>query len=530
MGVIAAFTKSTSELLKDESKKEIGHWLLGLDIPQSVANWPQTFSGLFDRIFTEKHYSWKCFFRSCVASLLSVGLFTILFYGLDPERFLHGPAYGDKIKILAVVFGCGIVFNLIPDYISLLETRYILRWMSRVHSGRKILGLMVLDLILTLGIFLGFFTLMGSLLQDHFFRMIGLNDVWMEIYSPTMFSFGVHAYVHDFGSFFLTNTQLRDVFGIFIYSTFITSIWIWLYAIAGWSTRLILKVRPVLDLVKRHFRLSEKPILFIGFVAVCIQTMIHIGIGVVTVLADANAKEDKRAALEEDICPITAMKFIKINPGSFQMGAVDGDKDEKPLHTVRITESFYLGQTEVTQTQWQQVMGDNPSHFKDNPNHPVENVSWIDVQEFLDKLNERAGDSFYRLPTGAEWEYACRAGSEGSFHCPDRKLNQFAWTAYNSGGTTQPVAQKKANPWGLYDLHGNVWEWVQDWYGKDFYSTSPAVNPKGPEEGISRVFRGGSWGDSGSYCRAAGRYWYLPSYRNRDLGFRVVRALKGSVR
>ena len=148
----------------------------------------------------------------------------------------------------------------------------------------------------------------------------------------------------------------------------------------------------------------------------------------------------------------------------------------------------------MTQGQWQAVMGSNPSQFTGDPNRPVENVSWDDVQEFIRRLNAREGGATYRLPTEAEWEYAARAGTttRWSFGDDASQLGRYAWHDGNAGGQTHPVGQLQPNPWGLYDMHGNVWEWVQDWYGK--YASGTAVDPAGPSSGSYHVFRGGGWG------------------------------------
>ena len=171
--------------------------------------------------------------------------------------------------------------------------------------------------------------------------------------------------------------------------------------------------------------------------------------------------------------PTTGMEFVLIPAGKFMMGSDSGESNGKPVHEVRISKAFYLGKHEVTQGQWQKVMGNNPSIFKGDAILPVENVSWEDVQEFIHKLNAKEGDTKYRLPTEAEWEYAARARTATiySFGNDERQLGEYAWYFPNSGNKTHPVGQKKPNAWGLHDMHGNVWEWVQDCYD----SITPAV-------------------------------------------------------
>jgi len=230
------------------------------------------------------------------------------------------------------------------------------------------------------------------------------------------------------------------------------------------------------------------------------------------------------------------LEMVWIEPGTFMMGSkfspqetasrfcgkAEFFEDEHPQHKVRITQGFWMGKYEVTQAQWQTVMGNNPSRFKGDRN-PVESVSWNDCQEFVIKLGQKAGAAF-RLPTEAEWEYACRAGSTTAYCFGDdaSRLGDYAWYDDNSGKQTHPVGQKKANAWGLYDMHGNVWEWCEDWYHADFYSKSPERDPLNTSTGDNRVLRGGSWYISAGYCRSANRGRDCPTDTFSSLGFRVV--------
>jgi formylglycine-generating enzyme required for sulfatase activity len=187
------------------------------------------------------------------------------------------------------------------------------------------------------------------------------------------------------------------------------------------------------------------------------------------------------------------LEMVLIPAGSFRMGSADGDEDEAPAHKVTINRPFYLGKYEVTQAQWEAVMGSNPSGFKGETN-PVENVSWDDVQEFIKRLNEKEGTTGYRLPTEAEWEYAARAGTDTHyfFGNDEGELSKYAWYEDNSGEETHPAGQMQPNPWGLYDIYGNAWEWVEDWYEEGYYAESPGTDPKGQSSGSYRVLRGGS--------------------------------------
>ncbi len=208
------------------------------------------------------------------------------------------------------------------------------------------------------------------------------------------------------------------------------------------------------------------------------------------------------------------LEVVLIPAGDFMMGSPESDKRafdiEQPQHKVRITKPYYMGKYLVTQEQWQAVMGDNPSMFT-GPKNPVERVSWDDCQAFLVKLNERPGKGRFQLPTEAQWEYACRAGSTTRYFFGDDEsvLGEYAWYGANSRDKAHPVGEKKSNPWGLYDVYGNVGEWCQDWYDENYYAGSPMDDPTGPTTGSDRVKRGGSWGTK----VAAG---YRSAFRNGD--------------
>ena len=215
------------------------------------------------------------------------------------------------------------------------------------------------------------------------------------------------------------------------------------------------------------------------------------------------------------------MEFVKIAPGGFEIGCSGGDKEcsdsEKPAHRVEITKLFEMGKYEVTQAQWESIMGNNPSNFK-GADRPVENVVWNDVQEFFRKLNAR-GDGFrYRLPTEAEWEYSARAGTTGPYA---GSLAGMTWYVENSEHQTHPVGKKQPNVWGLYDMQGNVYEWVQDWF--ENYSNTSVTDPEGASSGRFRVMRGGSWSVGSRYSRVSSRARHVPNGKYGDLGFRAAR-------
>ncbi len=287
--------------------------------------------------------------------------------------------------------------------------------------------------------------------------------------------------------------------------------------------------------------------------------------------AACRAPSSPATGKDEIDAPLNGESYVQIKPGDFLMGTqaeprkpgdfVDEvESRERPQHRVLITKAFELGRYEVTQEQWQAVMDANPSSFK-GAKLPVTNVSWHDVQEFIKRLQPLDDKHTYRLPTKAEWEYACRAGSAGNFSGEEFKagdeeakgrerkrerkgrkpavrerseedepeeyaknLKTMGWFSANAFNHPHPVGQLKPNDWGLYDMHGNVWEWCQDWY--DFYREGPAEDPPGPAGGTMKINRGGSWQTPAFLCRSAMRGYDLPTERNSLIGFRLVRVKK----
>jgi formylglycine-generating enzyme required for sulfatase activity len=251
----------------------------------------------------------------------------------------------------------------------------------------------------------------------------------------------------------------------------------------------------------------------------------------VTLAGDAVHAQPKKDP-PKDFTNSIGMKFVWIAPGNFVMGSPKEElkrQDNETQHKVTLTKGFYMGIYLVTQEQWKEIMGNNPSEFKGENNLPVEAVSWDDCQEFIKKLREK-NKKLYRLPFEAEWEYACRAGTKTPFHFGETistdQANYNGDFTYGNGKKgvnrkkTTPVGSFPANAWGLHDMHGNVWEWCQDFHGD--YPQKDVVDPIGSEKGQFRVLRGGSWNVFPLNCRSACRDWSGPGYRDFYCGFRVA--------
>jgi len=226
---------------------------------------------------------------------------------------------------------------------------------------------------------------------------------------------------------------------------------------------------------------------------------------------------------------VSNIPVVRIRPGTFVMGSAPGEAgrgEDEILHRVTISRAFWLGATEVTQAQWNRVMGTSPSRFGGCAACPVENVTWFDVERFLDRINALSGGGF-RLPTEAEWEFACRTGELARAERIDDAHANFDGREAADGdagrfrGSPAPVGSYPPNPWGLYDLHGNVWEWCADGYAS--YPAGDAVDPVGPADAPKRVIRGGSWYFDEASCRCATRYSHAPEDRGFSIGFRVAR-------
>ena len=248
-------------------------------------------------------------------------------------------------------------------------------------------------------------------------------------------------------------------------------------------------------------------------------------------------EESKDSSTGKTISNSVGMHFAYIPPGSYLRGSPQeepGRESDEGQQVVTLSNGYYMQTTEVTQKQWKAVMGELPLYIiKCDEKCPVERVSWEDAQEFIRKLNSMEGSEIYRLPTEAEWEYAARAGSKTSFAngeistltCdPDAKLGDMGWYCGNSKILRHHiVGQKRPNDWGLFDMHGSVWEWCSDWYGK--YPSESVTDPRGPSEGTERIMRGGGIADNARSCRSANRHSLRPDVEFNNIGLRIVRSL-----
>jgi formylglycine-generating enzyme len=257
--------------------------------------------------------------------------------------------------------------------------------------------------------------------------------------------------------------------------------------------------------------------------------------GVIVIDVPIPPDEPSLAEMTVELPGGATIEFVWIDPGSFRMGSSSSEagheEQESPIHEVTISKGFYLGKYEITQRQWEAVIGTAPwfgeDYVQNNPDHPAQYITWNDVQEFIERLNEAAGKEIYRLPTEAEWEYACRAGTtmRWSFGDDESQLGDYAWYRDNAWDVDQryghAVGMKQPNPWGLYDMHGNVYEWCQDWYGS--YSSGSHRDPTGPSSGSNRVIRGGYFFLGAQNARSASRSYSSPDFRNDRHGVRLLR-------
>lgn len=272
------------------------------------------------------------------------------------------------------------------------------------------------------------------------------------------------------------------------------------------------------QIIERLQRIHRKLLIAVGVLFVLLVVL------VVTagILLWATAPRDTAKIVKNRI----GMEFVSLPAGNFMMGSAKGRADEKPVHRITISKGFLLGRYEVTQGEWKTVMGREAVNFKGD-DFPAQFVNWNQTQEFIARLNQTSDGYTYRLPTEAEWEYACRAGTTTEYA---DDLEWLAWYAGNSENRVHPVGHLHPNAWGLYDMHGNVFEFCQDWYDPNYYSSSPDTDPQGPASGKERVLRGGSFRETGPFSatidesnlRSAARWQSFPDDILDDRGFRLV--------
>ena len=273
-----------------------------------------------------------------------------------------------------------------------------------------------------------------------------------------------------------------------------------------------------MEILERLARIRFKLLIAIGVLLVFLVVLIVVAGSLLWI----TAPRDTAKVVKNRI----GMEFVSLSPGSFMMGSENGKPDEKPAHRVNLSSGFLLGRYEVTQGEWKAVMGREHAGFKGD-SFPVQFVTWQDTQDFIARLNAANDGYAYRLPTEAEWEYACRAGTTTDYA---DELQWLAWYRGNSDQKVHPVGHLHPNAWGLYDMHGNVTEFVSDWYDANYYQNSPGADPPGPGNGKERVLRGGSFFDPGplpsstdEYLRSAARNHTAPGYGTlEEYGFRIV--------
>ncbi len=513
-GTLLAMAWKADEAISVQFKRDLGLWLDGLDpstIGRTIQRWPAHFAEFFDRVFGKKHLSWRCFFRSSLASLLAFLLCTLIFIQAAPgdwKAFLEQFGIG-AFTTLGIT---AMIANLLPDYVSLLETRFMIKRMQQSASVIGLLGWILVDFLATTAVF-GFF--LSVLIMSSFVIEIDLSFLNNLLMWTLRFP--------------VADPELRFL-AIPVWTTYFTTAWIWLYFLSQFLIRLVTPLRRTLGFLKYALPVKQKPLRAVGQVMALVACVGYC-LAMLPVLSFGGSP------LNETI----EQKMVIVNPGQFLMGPnpgadfldIEDIPEELPLHQVFIEQSFSMGKYEVTFEEYDRFAEATGRALPNavgpsRGNRPVINVNWLDAQAYAEWLSDKGVDGLTcSLPSEAEWEYAARAGSYTNFSWGNwgERAHSFAWFKENSFYSTQPVGLKSPNGFGLFDMHGNVREWTKDCWHQN-YDNAPNDGSAWLEEsdGIceQRVIRGGSWGDPLILLRSSARYWHNIDYRHYRVGFRVL--------
>lgn len=505
-GALLAMAWKADDAFSLEFKRDLSLWLDGID-PAAVGHfmqrWPAHFAALFDRVFGKKHLSWRCFFRSSIASLLAFLLCTLFYIQTVPGNWNAFKSGGGNALLLVLL---ATIFNLLPDYVSLLETRWVIQRMQRKLSLAGQLGWLLVDLIATTAIF--FMILAGISLL--FGRETELVNFMVE--KGLLVPDGIPEF---------------RILAIPVWTTYFTTMWVLLYFLAEFLVRLLAPpLHRTLGFLKYALPIEQHPLRAVGLVMALIGCM---GYFLVVLLL---ASTFGGSVIYDYLEP----KMVDINPGDFRMGGLNrnGEPDESTVHTVTITEPFAIGMFEVTFEEYDHFARATERALPDanswgRGNRPVINVSWLNATAYTQWLSKQTGHH-YRLPTEAEWEYAARAGTETEYWWGDDigkdRANCISCGNKRDNERTVPVDSFAPNKWGLYNTAGNVWEWVQGCWDDDYRESPPTDDSACGEVGSINwgmyVLRGGSWARFPNDLRSASRGNGFVETSNATIGFRLA--------
>jgi len=529
-GALLAMAWQADGAISLEFKRDLSLWLVRLDpaaVGHSVQRWPVHFAALFDRVFGKKHLSWRCFFRSCIASLLAFLLCTLIYMQAAPgdwAAFLRDTTEsvaGTRGAFINLLFLAGIaaIANLLPDYVSLLETRCVIGRLQRSDSLAGQVGWLAVDVIATTAIF---FLLVGVVLA----ALVVLSGMEWRRAAEQISDFIPK--VVQWSLLAPADRPALRVYAIPVWTTFFTTAWVWLYFIAQFLMRLAIPLRRTLSFLQYALPVRERPLRAVGQV---MALMAFVGYCVVMLPASTLSGGVLASHLEPEM--------VVIQPGSFRMGDLggDGSADERPVRTVTIVKPFAIGKYEVTVPEYRHFARATALGLRIQGNwvlgdRPVVNVSWWEATAYANWLSEQTGRR-YRLPTEAEWEYAARAGTETKYWWGNEigrnRANCFDCGSEWDRNQSAPVGSFHPNPWGLHDTAGNVQEWVQD-CRNDSYGGAP-TDGTAWESGTcdQRQTRGGSWIGKPDQLRSAARSNCRAVFDDYDrylyIGFRLAQDL-----